>query len=187
MTEIASTRLAYDGYIKLRVVTLREEDGALHDREVEDHGRSACVLPYDPARRVALMVSLPRAPLLLARDPETLLEAPAGMIEGDDSPDDTILREAREEAGLALKRLEPVAHVWCSPGVSAERSHLFLAPYGLADRVGEGGGLAEEHENITVVELALGDLWRRAEAGEIRDLKTLALVLALKARRPELF
>jgi len=187
MTEVASVRLDRQGYIKVRVVTLREKDGALHDREVEDHGRSTCVLPYDPDRRVALMVSLPRVPLLLAGEPENLLEAPAGMIEGDDAPEDTILREAMEEAGLALKRLEPVAHVWCSPGVSAERSHLFFAPYGPADRVGEGGGLAEEHENIKVIELPLAELWARAQAGEIQDLKTLALVLSLHARHPELF
>ncbi len=187
MTQVVSARLARDGYIKVRIVTLQEADGARHDRELEDHGQSACVLPYDPARKVALMVRLPRVPLLVAGAPENLFEAPAGMIDGDEAADETIRREAMEEAGLALTSLEPVAKVWCSPGVSAERSSLFLAPYGAADRVAEGGGLAEEHENIEVVELPLAELWRKVGAGEIEDLKTLALSLALHARHPELF
>ena len=187
MTEVASVRLAREGYIRISIVTLREADGAVHDREVEDHGRSACVLPYDPQRKVALLVSLARAPLLLAEEPRNLLEAPAGMIDGDEQPEQTMRREAMEEAGLALKDLEPVARVWCSPGVSAERSSLFLAAYGAADRVGQGGGLASEFEHIEVVELPLDALWAKVQAGEIEDLKTLALVLALQARHPQLF
>jgi len=38
-----------------------------------------------------------------------------------------------------------------------------------------------------VVEVPLAELWATVEAGEILDLKTLALILALRARRPELF
>lgn len=187
MTEVVSVRLAREGYIKIKLVTLREADGAVHDREVEDHGRSACVLPYDPERKVALLVSLARAPLLLAGAPRNLLEAPAGMIDGEEQPEETMRREAMEEAGLALKALEPVATVWCSPGVSAERSSLFLAAYGAGDRAGQGGGLASEFEHIEIIELSLAALWAKVRAGEIEDLKTLALVLALYARRPELF
>ncbi len=187
MTEVVSVRVAREGYIKIKLVTLREADGSIHDREVEDHGRSACVLPYDPVRKVALLVSLARTPLLVAGEPNNLLEAPAGMIDADESADDSIRREAMEEAGLALKALEPVAHVWCSPGVSAERSNLFLAAYSAADRVGQGGGLASEFENIQIIELPLARLWAKVQAGEIEDLKTLALALALQARHPNLF
>jgi hypothetical protein len=92
-----------------------------------------------------------------------------------------------EEAGLALAELEPIAVCWPSPGVLAEQTHLFLARYAASDRVAPGGGLAEEHESITVDELALADLWRAAETGALRDLKTLTLVLALRARHPDLF
>jgi hypothetical protein len=53
--------------------------------------------------------------------------------------------------------------------------------------VAEGGGLAEEHEAITVLELPLAELWARVERREVADMKTLALILALKVKRPELF
>jgi hypothetical protein len=86
-----------------------------------------------------------------------------------------------------LSALEPVGAPWSTPGVSTERIHLFLAPYAHADRVGEGGGLPEEHEDIAVVEITLGDLAAMADRGEIADLKTLALVQTLRLRRSELF
>ena len=88
---------------------------------------------------------------------------------------------------MTLGALEEAGHVWSMCGVSTERMHLFLAPYAAEHRTGEGGGLAEEHENITVVERPLADLAAEADAGTILDGKLLTLVLALRLRRPDLF
>jgi 8-oxo-dGTP pyrophosphatase MutT (NUDIX family) len=96
-------------------------------------------------------------------------------------------REAMEETGVALGPLEPVGGYWSSPGISTERMWLFLAPYAAADRRGAGGGIAEEHEGIEVLEVGLDELGRRLDEGRIDDMKTLALVQALKLRRPDLF
>jgi nudix-type nucleoside diphosphatase (YffH/AdpP family) len=145
------------------------------------------VLPYDPQRRVALVVRLPRAPLLLAEVADDLVEAPAGMIGQGEAAEATARREAMEEAGVELGEPQPIAVCWPSPGVLAERSHLYLAAYQAADRKGAGGGLAAEQEDIAVEETALSHLWELAESGALQDLKTLTLVLALKIRRPELF
>ena len=187
MTRILNSRLAYDGYAKVHVLMLAEDDGPPHMREVIDYGQSACVLPYDPDRRVALIVRLPRAPLLRAGVAGHLIEAPAGMIGMGESPETTVRREAMEETGVELGALEPVAACWPSPGVLAERTHLFLAAYRAGDRKGPGGGLADENESITVQETLLADLWRACEQGALSDLKTLTLVFALKARHPDLF
>ena len=73
------------------------------------------------------------------------------------------------------------------PGISTERMHLFVAVYEAADRIGEGGGLAEEHEGTRPVEIALLELSARADAGTLADLKTLALLQTLRTRRPDLF
>jgi 8-oxo-dGTP pyrophosphatase MutT (NUDIX family) len=109
------------------------------------------------------------------------------MIGADETAEACVRREAMEEAGVALRELAPVAVCWPSPGVLGERTHLFLAAYNAADRTGPGGGLAEEHESITVEEAPLAELWRDAVRGVLGDLKTFTLVLALHARRPELF
>lgn|SRR5512143_3466314 len=184
--ELRKVETVYQGYVTVMVATLAAGDGSPVRREIEHHGRAASVLPYDPARRCALLVSLPRAAVIWAGGPPELAEAPAGMIDDEDA-EDTVRREALEEAGVRLGRLEPVGSPFSSPGVSSERIDLFLAEYALRDRVGEGGGLADEQERITVMEVPLDQLWTWVVQRKIEDLKTLALVLALRVRRPELF
>lgn len=176
----------YQGYMTLMMATFAAGDGTTFKREIEHHGHAAAVLPYDPDRRTALLVSLPRAPVIWADGPPELLEAIAGMLDGEDG-ETCVRREALEEAGVQLQGLEAVGTVYASPGVSSERLQLFLAPYALDDRVADGGGLAEEHEHITVMEVPLAQLWTWVEDHRIEDLKTLTLILALKVRRPELF
>ncbi|AWN49952.1 NUDIX hydrolase [Methylobacterium terrae] len=161
-------------------------DGSRIGREVEDHGPAVAVLPYDPERRVALLVRQFRTPPCFVDGTASVLEAPAGLREEDD-PEACARREAFEEAGLRLSRLEPAGRVWSLPGLSTERMDLFLAPYRAVDRTGAGGGLAEEHESVEVVELALSDLAGMAERGEVADMKTLCLVQTLRLRHPELF
>jgi 8-oxo-dGTP pyrophosphatase MutT (NUDIX family) len=113
-------------------------------------------------------------------------EACAGMIEHE-TASAAARREAGEELGISLHTLELVARVWPSPGVSSERQTLFLAPYRANDRYGLGGGLAAEHEDITVVERPLTSLAADARLGGITDGKLLTLILALQLKRPELF
>ena len=184
--EIRALETVYKGYVTLMKATLDAGDGDSFVREIEHHGHACAVLPYDPARRCALLVSLPRAPALWAGGPGELLEAIAGMLDGDE-PEVCARKEAMEEAGVRLTELEPVGAAYATPGVSTERLHLFLAPYGAADRTGQGGGIAEEHELITPVEMPLAELWARFEGGKIEDLKTLTLLLALRVRHPALF
>jgi nudix-type nucleoside diphosphatase (YffH/AdpP family) len=184
--KILDKRPLYSGFTKLFSVTIEDEHGARFEREIEDHGVAVAVLPYDPERRMAVFVRLPRAPLLYKTGQPLSLEAPAGMVDGEDA-EAAARREAMEETGLRLGKLEPVATAWSSPGLSCERVSLYLARYSAADRVAEGGGLAVEHENITVVEMPLAELSALIDRQGIADMKTLALVFALKLRHPELF
>ncbi len=184
--EIIDLKTLHEGWGRLLALRIRLPDGAVIKREVEDHGAAVCVLPYDPERRVALMVRQFRAAVFHASGHAEVLEAPAGMLDEDD-PADCARREALEEVGLTLTALEPAGAVWTMPGISTEHMHLYLAPYGPGDRTGEGGGVTGEHENITASEMQLSDLAVMADGGELRDLKTLALVQTLRLRRPDLF
>ena len=186
MTKIVRTDTVYEGFSRLVIATLELPDGETIRREIEDHGRAVCVLPYDPVRRTAILVRQFRAPVALADGREHLLEAVAGSLE-DEAPDACAYREAMEEAGLKLHALEHLGAAWTMPGVSTELMELYLAPYSEADRVGLGGGVADEHEGITVIELPLAELAAMADAGQIMDMKTLAVVQTLRLRRPALF
>ncbi|GJE60425.1 NUDIX domain-containing protein [Methylobacterium trifolii] len=183
---IRGTRLVHDGWARFLVAEVTMPDGTRMTREIEDHGRAVSVLPYDPGRRVAMLVSQFRAPVFFAGGPETLLETPAGILDEGDA-EDGARREAYEETGLRLGALEPVVSAWTAPGISTERMDLFLAAFSEADRAGPGGGLAEEHEAITVHEMPLSEIAAMSDAGAITDMKTLVLVLALRLRHPDLF
>jgi nudix-type nucleoside diphosphatase (YffH/AdpP family) len=183
---IGDVQEIYAGWSSFSVADVELPDGTHIRREIENHGNAVAVLPYDPQRRVATLVRQLRAPLLHVAGLQDHLEAPAGILEGDD-PQACARREVMEETGVRLGPLEHVVRAWSMPGISTERMDFFLAPYGEADKVEQGGGLAEEHENIIVVEMPLAELAAMAARGALDDLKTMTLVLALQARRPELF
>jgi nudix-type nucleoside diphosphatase (YffH/AdpP family) len=177
----------YSGWGQFKLLDVQMKDGSTGVRQIEDHGEAVAVLPYDPERRMALLIRQPRVgPLYRGLDPH-MLEAAAGIVDPGEDAAFAIRREALEELGLRLGRLEPVARVWTTPGVSSERVELYVAPYAQSERVAPGGGLASEHEDIEVLEWPLAQLARMADEGELTDLKTLALTLTLMRRRPELF
>ena len=180
-------RTLYSGWGQFKLLDVQMKDGSVIVRQIEDHGEAVAVLPYDAGRRMALLVSQPRVgPLYRGLDPY-MMETAAGIIDQGEEPASAIRREALEELGVRLDELEPVAMTWTASGVSSERIQLYLAPYGEPARVASGGGLASEHEDIAVLELPLAELAAMADRGALTDLKTLALVLTLMRRRPELF
>ena len=185
---IARVDTIHEGYSRFLIATLRFPDGQTMRREIEDHGNAVAVLPYDPERRTAILVRQFRAPVYLSTNAQELLEAVAGGVEGSDTdPAACALREAHEEAGLDLKTLEYVATGWTMPGISTERMDFYLATYREQDRVGTGGGVPAERENITVIELSLDELAAKADRGELTDVKALLLTQTLRLRRPQLF
>lgn len=186
MTTIISTETLFDGWSKFLLAQVRLSDGSIVARQIEDHGRAVCVLPYDTERRCAILVRQFRAPVYYSAGQQDLLECIAGIVDEDDVAE-TARREAMEETGLRLSSVEHVGRMWSIPGISTERADLFLAAYRESDRVAAGGGLAQEHEDITVVEMALADLAAMADTGRLKDLKAFALIQTLRVRRPELF
>jgi nudix-type nucleoside diphosphatase (YffH/AdpP family) len=179
----------YDGYMRLERLRLRLDSGHEVLREVETHGDAVAVLPYDAARRTALTVRLLRTPAFVRFGETALEEACAGMIDFEDGDDAALAarREGLEELGVRLGALEFAGRLWASPGVSAERVSLFLAPIDASHRIAEGGGAEGEHEGIEVLERPLAELAADADAGRLADLKLLALVQTLRLRRPDLF
>lgn len=184
--ELISNETLHKGWATFSIASIRLPDGRTIRREIEDHGAAVAVLPYDPERRTVILVEQMRAAPLLVLGQQATLEAIAGCVEDGDHENEA-KREALEEAGLRLGPLERVATCWTMPGISTERLTLYLAAYGVADRVADGGGLAHEDENIRVIEMTTRDLAARMSKGDLVDMKTLALAQALMLRRPEIF
>jgi nudix-type nucleoside diphosphatase (YffH/AdpP family) len=110
-----------------------------------------------------------------------LLEACAGTIDPGEAPDACMRREAMEEMGLRVETLRPLFEAFVSPAASTEKLYCFVAPYGPQDRVAAGGGMEDEGEEIEVLELPFAEVLEQADAGEIRDLKTISLLYWLRA------
>jgi nudix-type nucleoside diphosphatase (YffH/AdpP family) len=184
--EITGLETRHDGWARFLIACIRLPSGQLVRREIEDHGTAVAVLAYDPDRKTVILVRQFRAPVFFSCRQAYTLEAVAGIVEDADAQT-AARREALEEAGLDLHALEHVATTWTMPGLSTEQMTLYLAPYRLADRVDKGGGVAAEHEDISVVEMPLARLDAMMRSGELADMKTLVLAQALKLRRPDLF
>ncbi len=185
--EIVRKEIAHAGWARLLVATVRLPDGRLIKHEIEDHGEAACVLPYNPLRRTAVLVRQFRVPVLFAAQAEETLEAIAGIVEKNEAAARCAQREAREEAHLQLEAVQHIFTAWTMPGLSTERMHFYLAVYAEEAQTDIGGGLADENENTLAVEIGLAELARMADANELTDVKTLLLVQTLRLRRPELF
>ncbi|GAB0113259.1 NUDIX domain-containing protein [Acidisoma sp. C75] len=144
-------------------------------REVYDHGNGVALLAHDPARGTVLLVRQIRFVTYLNGHPQPLLECCAGMLEGED-PARGIAREAEEELGYRIRAVRPVFEAFMSPGCFTEKLSFFLGEYSPADRIGAGGGLAAEGEDIEVVEMPLRTAVAMIGSGAIVDAKTIMLL-----------
>jgi nudix-type nucleoside diphosphatase (YffH/AdpP family) len=161
---------------------IEEADGVRRtlDHEIYRYGGAAAVLLYDPERAVALLVKQFRLGAYLADGALETIEVCAGMLDGDD-PQTCVEREALEETGVRIESARHVFDAYMSPGGMTEKIACFVAPYRAADRVGPGGGV-DDDERIEVVEIPFDQALAMIETGEIRDAKTIALLLYAKAK-----
>jgi nudix-type nucleoside diphosphatase (YffH/AdpP family) len=183
---IKQTETVYEGWSRILKLSIQMPDGRTMTREILNSGEAAAVLPYDLERRTVILVRQFRAPVMHIEGHPDFLEAVAGLLD-EDEPEACARREAMEEAGIRLTTLEPVGRFWSAPGITTERLHLFLAPYTQTDRVGEGGGVADEHEEIEVLEIGFDELADLLHSNAIADMKTQTLVQALQLRHSEHF
>ena len=148
-------------------------------REVHDHGHGASVLPYDARRGTVLLVRQFRLPVHLTEGQGFIVEACAGLLDGDD-PALCAQREAEEELGFRLSNLRHMMTTYATPGCVTERIALFLADYDHDARINGGGGHAHEGEDIEVLEIAFAEMRDMVKDGRITDSKTVMLSLFLE-------
>jgi nudix-type nucleoside diphosphatase (YffH/AdpP family) len=148
-------------------------------REIHHHGHGAAVLPYDATRGTVLLVSQMRLAAWLEGHTEPMIEACAGLLDGDD-PATCVVREAEEELGYGIRNVRELTSVFMTPGAVTEKLTLFLADYTPECRIGAGGGLEHEGEDIEVLEVPLTEAQQMALDGRISDAKTTMLLLYLE-------
>ena len=169
--EVVETRIGYQGLFRVDVHRLRHRcfDGGMSEvivREILERGAAAAVVPYGPGRDEVLLIRqfLPGA--FFGGYAPRPLQIIAGMVGEGESEEDVARREAIEEAGCSVGRLERAHAFLPSPGGSSERVVVFCAE---ADLSSAGGvhGLAEEHEDIRVEVFPALEAIRMLDEGRI--------------------
>lgn len=144
--------LLYQGFYKMDLLTVshqRFKGGNLTiKRELFDRHDAVCVLLVDLNREEVVFVEQFRVGALREPNP-WLLELVAGLIDKDEQPDEVARREAVEEAGVAIGRMEPICRYLPSPGGSNERIFLYVGEVDTSKAHGVHG-LDEEGEDIRV-------------------------------------
>ena len=176
---VKNVRLLSDNHYTLKTTTFewRRGDGKwqVQHRETYDRGNAATVLPYNPAQRTVVLVRQFRYPAYVNGYDDLMIEAAAGLLD-DASPETRIRAEAEEETGYRLGAIRKIFEVFMSPGSVTEKLHFFVAEYEPDMRVGSGGGLAAEGEDIEVLEVKIDEALAMIADGRIVDGKTIILL-----------
>jgi 8-oxo-dGTP pyrophosphatase MutT (NUDIX family) len=165
----------HDGHV-VRLVhgRYRAPDGQRFERDLVRHPGAVNIVPVHDDGTVTLIRQL--RPSVW----EAVLESPAGTCDVDgEPPEETARRELAEEAGLAAEQVRRLAVVYNSPGITDQRTILYLAT-GLSPCDTGRSGIEEQWMQTETVRLV--DVGRLVAEGRLRDATTiLGLLLARDA------
>ncbi|MDZ3826908.1 MULTISPECIES: NUDIX domain-containing protein [Pseudomonas] len=184
---IVAQHLLSDNWYLLKKIDfeLQRRDGSWQalSREVYDRGNGATIALYNLAQRSVILIRQFRIPTFVNDHDGYLIETAAGLLDNA-SPEERIRLEAEEETGYRVRSVRKVYEAFMSPGSVTERLHFFVGEYHPEDRISDGGGLADEGEDIEVLELPFDQALAMVDDGRIMDGKTIILLQYLKTVIP---
>jgi GDP-mannose pyrophosphatase NudK len=184
---ILNEKLLSDNWYSLKKYDYEiiKKDGSLQKqtREVYDRGNGAVILLYNKENKTVILTRQFRLPSFVnGNESGYLIEACAGLLDKD-NPEEAIKRETEEETGYRIRELRKVFEAYMSPGSVSEILHFFIAEYNASMKVHAGGGVAQEQEDIEVLEIDFEKAAAMVDSGEIKDAKTILLLQYLQIRK----
>lgn len=181
---ILRTDILSDNWYTLRKITYEylKKDGTwqTQNREAYDRGNGATILLYNKAMKTVILTRQFRLPTFLnGNESGMLIETCAGLLDKDNA-EDCIRRETEEETGYKISDVKKVFEAYMSPGSVTEILYFFIAEYSKLMKVTDGGGVAQEQEEIEVLEMHIDKAMELMHNGEIKDGKTIMLLQHLK-------
>lgn len=152
--------------IRVAVDTFTAPDGTTVKRDLVQHPGAVVILPVLDAGHVVLLRNHRFAVN------ETLWEVPAGTLDPGEPVEECARRELAEETGYAAARWQALGYLYASPGVLDEKLHLFVA-----EELTPGPARPEVEEQLEPVTVPLADAVRMCLTREIKDAKTVTLLL----------
>ncbi|MEM9343943.1 MAG: NUDIX domain-containing protein [Pseudomonadota bacterium] len=150
-------------------------------------GDAVTILPYDPVRDRVLVIDQFRFGVFLRGDPYPWsLEPIAGRIDPGESPEVAARREAKEEAGLDIRKVHQVGRYYPSPAGVSEWLASYVGIADLPDGIAGVGGCEDEHEDIVSHVIPFDHLMELVESGEAANAPLLLTAYWLEGRRASL-
>ena len=186
--EIVQEATPFERYLRIDTFKFRHRLfsggwSVLRSYDVLRRGRAVAIVLYDPDHDSVVLIEQFRLPALVAGSSPWQIEAAAGMIDTEETPEAVASRETHEETGLTLIG-EPILiqRYLPSAGGSDESVILFC---GRVDATLAGGvhGLSEEHEDIRVVVKSLSEIEDLLDDGTIESGHTLVALFWLLRHR----
>lgn len=146
---------------------------------------SVAALVRDRARDEIIVTEQFRYPTL-EKGPGWIIEIPARMVDEGEYPADAIVRELLEEVGYRARSPRPIGSFYLSPGGTSERIHLFYVEINDSGKQNGGGGVANEGEDIQVINYPVSDALEDLSQGKIFDAKTIIALQWLALNRSSL-
>lgn len=171
--EILERKLSYKGRkFNYEVVKLRLPNGAAGEWECIRHPGGALAVPVTAEGKFVLV----RQYRFTVEG--KLLEFPAGTVEANESPLETIKREIEEETGYRASKWQDMGKFILAPGYSDEYIYAFLAQDLIKLEIPPQ---QDEDEDIEVVLMNESELEAAILNGEPIDGKTIACFYLAKA------
>ena len=179
---IESREPLFQGFLQVEKVRLKHRlfqqsnYSPIIQRELVCRPEAAGVLLYNDQQQRFALIEQFRVGALNDPDSPWQLEIIAGVLDGNESPEQCIRRESLEEAGCQINELTYLFSFYPSAGACSELFHLYVAEVDLPQ---EGGifGMPNEGENI---QLHLFDYAELGELFQTGRLKNAAVIMALQ-------
>lgn len=185
--KIIKTEILSKEWSLLKQVTFEylQEDGSwqTQKREIYERGNASVIILYNKKQHTVILTKQFRlASFLNGNETGMLIEACAGMLDKNESAENAATRETKEETGFKIHNAVKVFESYMSPGSLTEILHFFIAEYTNDMKIYEGGGIANEQENIEVLEMNFDDALSMIDSGQIKDAKTIMLLQYLRLK-----
>ncbi|MDB6096775.1 MAG: putative MutT/nudix family protein [Francisellaceae bacterium] len=154
-------------------------------RELLVKNPAVMVLLYDPIKDLIIMVEQIRMGLYNDKLSPWLLEPVAGVVEAGESPQETAIRETKEESDCEILDLEFICEYYPSPGTSSEKSILYCGRVA-APESGGCYGLIDEGEDIKIHILSSNLVFKLLKENKLNNASAIISVMWLKEHKNDL-
>lgn len=186
--QVTAREYLFRGFVQVEKISLRhrlfESDTytPVLQRELIKRPEAAGVLIYDDQQQKVALIEQYRVGALDDTDSPWQLEIIAGVLDGNESPETCVRREALEESGCTIHELQHLFTFYPSAGACSELFHLYAAEAVLPT---EGGifGMPDEGENIQLHLINYAEISTLLVNGRLKNAPVIMALQWLQMRQ----